>query len=237
MIMRLLALAILLASPAAALSSQTESFLKELGIDAKAPGVVAVASDSVTTASGEVYSLDSLAAKRDEHGVKSFLVTRGFMYDFRNDPDSQFPDDAFYNILYLSIDERKYIAKKLMANFPKVDDSIPALSKEAAAFIKSAGLDPASAEVKLARADGEIGSIYRGHPVSNSLEALVKAGSTKGVFSFVTTRVFIRNLKADFEGTDIPEKGYDGIYLTGDERMLAVERIVYRATKERRSPE
>lgn len=220
--MRPLILAILLASPASALPPQTESFLKELGIGAKAPGVVAVAADSVTTASGEVCTLDSLAAKRDEHGVKSFLVTRGFMYDFRNDPEAQFPDDEYYNILYLSVDERKHIAKTLMA---------PGLSAEAAAFINAAGLNASSAEVKRARADGEIASIYRGHPVSNSLDALVKAGSTKGVFSFVTTRAFIRKLKADFKGTDIPAKGYDGIYLTADERSLVVDKIVERAAK------
>lgn len=224
-------LAVLLAAPAAALAPQTESFLKELGIDAKAPGVVAVASDRVTAASGAVYTLDSLTEKRDEKGVKSFLVTRGFLYDFRNDPESQFPDDEFYDILYLSIAERKYMAKTLMANLPKMDDSAPALSAEAAAFIKSTGLDPAAEEVRLARADGEISSIYRGHPVSNSLEALVKAGSTKGVFSFVTSRTFIRRLKADFKGTDVPKKGYDGIYLTGDERLLVVDKIVERAAK------
>lgn len=221
-----------LAAPAAALAPQTESFLKELGIDVKAAGVVAVAADSVSAESGEVYTLDSLAAKRDENGVKSFLVTRGFLYDFRNDPDSQFPDDALYNILYLSIADRTYIAKTLMANFPKAAGSAPALSAEAAAFIKSIGLDPASAEVTLARADGEIRSVYRGHPVSNSLDALVKAGSTKGVFSFVTTRVFIRKLKADFKVTDVPKAGYDGIYLTGDERLIVADKLVERATKD-----
>lgn len=226
-----LLLALLLAAPAAALTPQTESFLKEIAIDAKAPGVVAVAADSVTTESGVVYTLDSLAAKRDENGVKSFLVTRGFLYDFRNDCESQFPDDEYYNILFLSIAERKDIAKTLMANLPNTDDSSQTCSEPDAAFIKSAGLDPASEEVTRARADGEISSIYRGHPVSNSLETLVKAGSTKGVFSFVTTRAFIRRLKADFKGTDIPKVGYDAVYLTNAERLLVVDKIVERATK------
>lgn len=126
-----LLLTVLLATPAAALAPQTESFLKELGIDPKVPGVVAVASDTVTVASDEVYTLDSLAAKRDEKGVKSFLVTRGFLYDFRNDPDSQFPDDEYYNILYLSIAERKFMAKTLMSNFPKPPEHKPALKKKA----------------------------------------------------------------------------------------------------------
>lgn len=108
----------------------TESFLKELGIDPKAPGVVAVSTDSVTAESGEVYTLDSLAAKRDEMGVKSFLVTRGFLYDFRNDHDSQFPDDEFYNIRYLSVAERKFMAKTLMANFPTPPEHKPAAKKQ-----------------------------------------------------------------------------------------------------------
>lgn len=140
--MRQLTLAILLAAPAAALTPRTESFLKELGVDPQAPGVVAVSSDSVTAESGEVYTLDSLAAKRDEISVKSFLVTRGFLYDFRNDSGSQFPDDEFYNILYLSVADRKYIAKRLMENLPRPPEQTPAPKKNAKAAKKPKKASP-----------------------------------------------------------------------------------------------
>lgn len=216
----------MLAAPAAALTPQTESFLKELAIDAKAPGVVAVAADSVTTESGVVYTLDSLAAKRDENGVKSFLVTRGFLYDFRNDCESQFPDDEYYNILYLSIAERKFIAKTLMASFPKVVDSAPALSAETAEFIKSAGLDPASEEVKRARADGTIETVRGDNPVSYSLESLAKEKNGTGAIKFVKARVLIHKLKTD--PASVPRNERGGIevetrYLTLKERRLVFD--------------
>lgn len=223
--MRTLILAVLLAAPAGALTPGTESFLKELGIDSKAPGVVAVASDSVTAASGEVYTLDSLAAKRDEHAVKSFLVTRGFLYDFRNDPDSQFPDDEYYNILYLSVADRKFIAKTLMANFPKVPER---LSPAAEKFIRGIGLDPESPDVKLAVADGTIETLRKAdEPASYSLESLAKEKNESGAVKFVHARVLIHKLKT---GADVPRNERGGIevesrYLTLKERRLVIDTV------------
>lgn len=94
------------------------------------------------------------------------------------------------------------------------------------AFLESIGMDPRSENVQIAHHDGTISSIFRGQPISNSLESLAKEGSKKGVIAFVTTRVFIRKLKADFAGTPIPKVGYDGIYLTKDERLLVAEKLV-----------
>ena len=106
---------------------------------------------------------------------------------------------------------------------------VQALSPTAKAFVRKAGLDPASATVLQADKDGEISLIFRGKPVKNSLEALAAKGSKKSVLAFVTSREFIHKLKADFKGTDIPKTGYDGIYLTSEERNLVVDKLVERA--------
>lgn len=100
------------------------------------------------------------------------------------------------------------------------------LSPRTIAFLKSIGLDPGSEDVQIAHEDGVISSVFRGKPISNSLESLAKEGSEKGVTSFITTRVFIRRLKADFAGTPIPKVGYDGIYLTKEERLLVADKLV-----------
>jgi hypothetical protein len=116
-----LALAVLIAAaaPSSAMNPATEAFIKEVGADPRSAPVQAVAADTVTTPSGEVLTLDSLAAKRDATAVKSFLVTRDFLRAFKEDPNIEFPDDEFYSIVYLTVQERAYIAKQLMAGMPK----------------------------------------------------------------------------------------------------------------------
>lgn len=106
-------------SAASSLQPATASFLKELGMDPRSSEIRAVASDSVTTASGKVKTLDSLAAKRDETGIKSFIATRSFIRAFEKDSKADFPDDELYNILYLTSSEKAYIAAKLKEAFPK----------------------------------------------------------------------------------------------------------------------
>ncbi len=104
---------------ASKLKPATISFLQELGINPWSRDIFAIAADSVTAKSGKVYTLDSLAAKRDETGVKSFIATRVFIHAFRKDSSVEFPNDELYNILYLTADEKAYISKKLLEAFPK----------------------------------------------------------------------------------------------------------------------
>jgi len=122
--MTFIALAFLLAAaPAsAAPAPETQSYLRELGLDPASQSVLAVSTDAVTAVNGEVYTLDSLAAKRDEKGVRAFLVTRGFVHAFRADPAVQFPDDERYDIKYQSVEERRYIARKLMEGMPRTSE-------------------------------------------------------------------------------------------------------------------
>jgi len=95
-----------------------------------------------------------------------------------------------------------------------------ALSAEAAAFLRSVGMDPNSEAVKIADADGEIHTTFHGDPKVYSLEKLVAEKLKNGVRQFVVMRAFIRRLKADFANTAIPKVDYNGDYLTRDERQL-----------------
>src|SRR5438046_1445409 len=100
-----------------------------------------------------------------------------------------------------------------------------ALSPKVADFLRSAGIDPNSDEVKLVDAEGTVHTSYQGDPVYVNLEKLAAEGAKNGARRFVVTRTFIRRLKADFAGTKVPQEGYDGLYLTLDERQLALKKV------------
>ena len=100
-----------------------------------------------------------------------------------------------------------------------------ALTPETEAFIRKAGLDPASAAVQLADKDGTIDTVYQDDEKHFSLDSLAKDGAKNGLKAFVATRSFIHALKKDFNGTPVPKAGYDGLYLTIDERKLALSKI------------
>jgi hypothetical protein len=104
--------------------------------------------------------------------------------------------------------------------------SAHALSPQAEAFVRKAGLDPASADVRQADADGMIVTIWQGDERKHSLESLANEGMKNGVKVFVSTRAFIRKLKADYAGTPFPTSGFDGIYLTVEERKLAERKML-----------
>lgn len=101
-----------------------------------------------------------------------------------------------------------------------------ALSPETEAFLRKAGLDPASEAVRIAEEDGTIVTMYRDDEKRISLESLAKEGAKNGIKSFVATRAFIRKLKADFAGTPFLKTNYDGLYLTLEERRLATRKAI-----------
>ena len=114
----------------------------------------------------------------------------------------------------------------VIAAFASLAAPVHALSPKAEAFVRKAGLDPASAAVQLAESDGTITTTYRGDEKSFSLESLALEGAKNGVNAFVTTRNFIRKLEADFKGTPVPKTGLDRLYLTEEQRDLLVRKIV-----------
>ena len=113
----LVVLALFCAVSASALKPKTVAFLKELGYDAKSAQIKAIAGDSVTTDKGKVKSLDTLAAKRDEEGVKRFIVTRTFVKAYMKDTKTKFPDREYYETSYLKEDEVQFILAELKKPF------------------------------------------------------------------------------------------------------------------------
>ncbi|UPT73134.1 MAG: hypothetical protein M0D55_14720 [Elusimicrobiota bacterium] len=107
------ALAMIAAASASAMNPATETFLKEIGLDPQSAEIQAVQADSVTTKTGVVKTLDSLAAKRDEDGLRRFVATRNFVQQFRQNPRTKFPPAELYDTSLLTPGEVSYILAEL----------------------------------------------------------------------------------------------------------------------------
>ena len=92
----------------ARVSPEAAAYLQEIGIDPNAPDVVEVSQDAVGA-----YSLDSLAARRDETQVRRFIYTRIFMHRFLADSDNVRIEPDKYDISFLTLEEVKLIADEL----------------------------------------------------------------------------------------------------------------------------
>jgi hypothetical protein len=92
----------------ARVSPPAAAYLQEIGIDPNAPDVVEVSQDEVGA-----YSLDSLAAQRDETKVRRFIYTRTFMHRFLADPDNVRIEPDKYDIAFLTPEEVNLIADEL----------------------------------------------------------------------------------------------------------------------------
>jgi outer membrane biosynthesis protein TonB len=92
----------------ARVNPQVAAYLQEIGIDPNAPDVVEVSQDAVGA-----YSLDALAAQREETQVRRFIYTRIFMHRFLADPDNVRIEPDKYDISFLTPEEVKLIADEL----------------------------------------------------------------------------------------------------------------------------
>jgi hypothetical protein len=99
-----------------------------------------------------------------------------------------------------------------------------ALSPKTAEFLVSVGIDPNNEAVRIADADGEIHTTFRGDPKVFSLEKLAAEKLKNAVRQFVAMRIFIRRLKADFANTNIPKVDFNADYLTPGERKLMIKK-------------
>ena len=97
------------AGSTAELQPKSIAFLKELGINPSSAEVTTIIDDQV----GE-YSLDALAARRNEDGVKSFIATRNFIRQYRKNTKTPQPSIDLYQIRYLTAEEKKFISAQLM---------------------------------------------------------------------------------------------------------------------------
>jgi len=87
---------------------ETAAYLQEIGIDPAAADVVEVSQDIVNG-----ISLDSLAAERNETGVRRFIYTRTFMHHFLADSNNLRIEPDKYDIAFLTPDEVKLISEDL----------------------------------------------------------------------------------------------------------------------------
>lgn len=99
------------------------------------------------------------------------------------------------------------------------------MKPETAKFLRSIGIDPESDEIALIYSEGPVETAYQGDPQTHSLDTLAAEKAKNATKRFITTRNFIRALKQDFEKTSIPPEGYDGLYLTLEERKLALKKV------------
>src|SRR5690348_1711010 len=102
-----------------------------------------------------------------------------------------------------------------------------ALTPETKSFLVSVGIDPDSPSVKIADADGEIHTTFRGDPEVFSLEKLAADKRANAVRQFIFTRSLIREIKAKGADYHWPADSkaypdYDGRFLTADERLVVV---------------
>lgn len=100
-----------------------------------------------------------------------------------------------------------------------------ALSPETSAFLVKAGLDPASADVRMADEEGPVTVLYQGDEKEYSLDSLARDNAKNGIKAFVAARAYIRQLTKNFAGTPAPKQGIDMLYLTLDERKLALKKV------------
>ena len=103
------------------LQPASAAFLQELGIDLESEQITNILNDQVGTwGYGFPYSLDSLAAMRDENGVQQFIATRNFARKYLKDPETKFPPREVYQTGFLKPDEVQFILKELKKPFEKL---------------------------------------------------------------------------------------------------------------------
>lgn len=110
---RILLIAFLLAGVSTAwageLQGKSIAFLKELGLDPASREITGIINDQVAS-----YSLDALAAKRNEDGVKAFIATRNFIRKYQQNTKTPFPPGDLYVIRFLKPDEAQFISAQLI---------------------------------------------------------------------------------------------------------------------------
>jgi hypothetical protein len=93
----------------ARLSASAAAFLNEIGVDPASADVKLVSNDVVSNDDVQGVSLTSLAAKRDEEGVKRFIATRVFIHKYMKDTNTQEPSAALYDTQYLTKSEQNFM--------------------------------------------------------------------------------------------------------------------------------
>lgn len=200
---------------AAALSPKALDYLKELGIDPDSAEVNGIVDDQVVDwTGGGSNSLDDLATRRFERGVREFIATRNFIKKYLLNTKTPFPPNEAYEVTYLKPEELQFIRTALGGK----------LQPKAAAYLRERGIDPESEQITLIQND-QVGMWSDGVPYSLDLLALYR--DKMGVQRFIATRNFVRKYMKDPKTPFPPSNVYHTSFL----KEIEVEFIIKELNK------
>ena len=189
----------------AALSPKALDYLKELGIDPNSAEVTGISDDRIADwTGGDANSLDDLATRRIESGVREFIATRNFIRKYLLDTKTPFPPNEIYEASYLKPEELQFIRTALGGK----------LQPKAAAYLRERGIDPESEQITLIQND-QAGMWSAGVPYSLDTLALVR--DKMGVQRFIATRNFVRKYMKDPKTPFPPGNVYQTSFLKENE--------------------
>jgi len=189
---------------AAALSPKATDYLKELGIDPASAQVTGIIDDQTGSGAGSPFSLEILATRRSESGVRSFIAMRNFIRQFQNDTKTPFPPNDAYRLRYLKPEELQFIRTALGGK----------LQPASAAFLQELGIDREAEEITAILND-QVGTWSYGFPYS--LDSLAAMRDENGVLQFIATRNFARKYLKDPKTKFPPRDVYQTGFLKEDE--------------------
>ena len=110
-------IALAVGNAAFAMTPKTEAFLRSIGLDPASDAVKVADADGTIEVmfhgDPAKFSLDILADKGAQNGIRQFIVMRNFIRQLKADfGGTPFPE-ADYNSDYLTQDERQLVARKV----------------------------------------------------------------------------------------------------------------------------
>lgn len=197
----------------ATLSPKAVDYLRELKIDPSSAEITGIIDDQIGRgADGKLFSLDDIAIRRSESGVRNFIATRNFIRKFQKDSKTPFPPNDVYQIRYLTPEEVQFIRTALGGK----------LQPKSAAFLQELEIDPESEQVKIIL-DDQVGMSRNGSP--NSLDTIAAWRDESAVRKFIATRNFARKYLKDPKTPFPPREVYETKYLKEDEVQFILKEL------------
>lgn len=110
----------LFAAPSSALSPQGEAYLQKIGVDPRSDAVATAEADgnisTVFRNQPQEFSLSGLIGRSNTpNGVKAFIATRAFVAKLKQDFDGTPMLKTNYDAIYLTPEERRLVARKIIS--------------------------------------------------------------------------------------------------------------------------
>ena len=196
----------------AALSPKAVDYLRELKIDLNSAEVTGIIDDQTGSGAGSPFSLEVLATRRSESGVRNFIAMRNFIRKYLLDPKTPFPPNNVYYLRYLKPEELQFIRTALGGK----------LQPASAAFLRELGIDPESEQITNIL-DDQMGAWSIGFPYS--LDSLAAMRDENGVQQFIATRNFVRKYMKDPKTPFPPHEFYQTEFLKEDEVQFILNEL------------